>query len=227
MRLTLALACALALFGCRESTADSSPASPRRAAWGPAAPGELDVTTGAIGRGDGGTLAIRAPKVRAVVPGSGGDSAELRFVYRGGSDDVARLASGTLRRQLGLKLRAANGCNLVYVMWRIEPEAKLVVSIKQNPGDRVHRECGTRGYRNVRPRRSAPVPPLEAGASHTLRADLDGRELTVRVDGEIVWLGDLGAGVDRLSGPAGLRTDNVEIDGQLFVGAPESPAAAL
>ena len=27
------------------------------------------------------------------------------------------------RRQVGLKLRARDGCNVVYVMWRIEPKA--------------------------------------------------------------------------------------------------------
>ena len=41
---------------------------------------------------------------------------------------------GELRRQFGLKLRAQDACNLVYVMWRIEPASKLVVSIKCRTG---------------------------------------------------------------------------------------------
>jgi hypothetical protein len=56
--------------------------------------------------------------------------AEAHFTYLGSTGNEARLGSGELRRQFGLKLRAEDACNLVYAMWRIEPESKLVVSVK-------------------------------------------------------------------------------------------------
>jgi hypothetical protein len=47
-----------------------------------------------------------------------------------------------MRRQSGLKLRAQNGCNLVYAMWRSEPESKLGVSVTRNPGLNASSERG-------------------------------------------------------------------------------------
>jgi len=73
------------------------------------------------------------------------------------------LGSGELRHQFGLKLRAQDACNLVYAMWRIEPESKLVVSVKTNPGEHSSAECGNRGYQNIKPRRSSPVPKPASG----------------------------------------------------------------
>ncbi len=78
---------------------------------------------------------------------------EVHFTYLGSTGNEARLGSGELRRQFGLKLRAQDACNLVYAMWRIEPESKLVVSIKSNPGQHTSAECGNRGYRNIKPQR--------------------------------------------------------------------------
>ena len=60
--------------------------------------------------------------------------AEARFKYLGPTSQEARLGSGESRRQFGLRLRAQDPCNLVYAMWRIEPEPMLVVSVKRNPG---------------------------------------------------------------------------------------------
>ena len=70
------------------------------------------------------------------------------------------LASGEMRRQFGLKLRAEDACNLVYAMWRIEPESKLVVSVKSNPGQHTSAQCGNRGYQNIKPLHSSPLPSL-------------------------------------------------------------------
>jgi len=177
---------------------------------------DLCFTTGGAGRLATHRMMIGEAKMRAVARDSVGDAAELRFTYLGPTEEVVRLASGSLRRQLGLKLRAADGCNLVYVMWRLEPKAELVVSVKRNPGERTHRECGTNGYRNVRPRRAQAPPLLEPGAAHTLRADLVGDELLVRIDGQEVWQGALGQDVLSLAGPAGMRTDNVRLEAELL-----------
>jgi hypothetical protein len=177
------------------------------------APESLCMTTGAIARQADGRVAVDEPKVRGVVAGSSGESAELRFVYRGPTVESEALASGQLRRQLGLKLRAADGCNLVYVMWRIEPTPGLEVSIKRNPGQRVNAECGTNGY--VKIAQVAPIPTLAIGAAHTLRAEIAGGVLTATIDGAEVWRDALGTPAVGLAGPAGFRSDNVAYDLEL------------
>ena len=169
--------------------------------------GALCVTKGAIASG-----AIAEPTVRAFALGSAGDAAELRFTFGGDSDHARALASGQLRRQLGLKLRAADSCNVVYVMWRLDPKPKLEVSVKHNPGMRTHEECGANGYTKVKPSRATAVPVLGAGEAHALRAEIRGDTLVAWIDGEVVWEGELPAEARDLAGPAGLRTDNVKLE---------------
>ncbi len=173
------------------------------------------VTRGHVAALANGAAHVTEPTVRAVAPGSDGSAARLRFVYRGPSATEAKLASGETRRQIGLKLRAQDGCNLVYVMWRIAPVAKIVVSIKRNPGARTHRECGARGYRNLVATAGAQPPPLQAGGAHVLTATLAGRALTVLADSALAWSGDIGDDAAALRGPAGWRSDNGEFDVEL------------
>jgi hypothetical protein len=97
----------------------------------------------------GGRLLIESPKFRAVSARSTDAAAQLRFDYLGPTAESAALGSGRVRRQIGLKLRAQDGCNLVYVMWRIEPVSELSVQVKRNPGLRAFAECRNGGYRNV------------------------------------------------------------------------------
>ncbi len=179
---------------------------------------DLCATRGELPRA-GAAVHISDPTVRMVAPDSHGDAAALRFTYRGASEADAALASGQLRRQLGLKLRAEDGCNVVYVMWRIHPTPGLEVSVKRNPGDHTDDECGTRGYTKVKPRRATRLPALTSGASHTLEARITGDRLVARVDDAVVWDGKLPAGARRLGGPAGLRTDNVTVDAELLTAA--------
>ena len=196
----LLIACALA--GCKTSRAEA-----------PAVDG-LCVTKGAV-RGEPGALAVTDPTVRAVVPGSSGDQASLRFTYRGDTEKVRALASGQLRKQIGLKLRAADGCNLVYVMWRFEPKPGIEVSIKANPGKRSHAECGTAGYQKLAPDDPVPVSRPAAGETHTLAATIQGDRLEATIDGDVVWRGSLGSAAAGLAGPAGFRSDNVAADIEL------------
>jgi hypothetical protein len=174
---------------------------------------EICVTHGTIDTDPSGRLAISAPVVRAVSTRGIARAAELRFTLLGPSADAVPLGTGEMRRQLGLKLRAQNGCNLVYVMWRLEPKNALVVSIKSNPGMRTHAECGTHGYRNVVPARSTTIPEIRPGESHRLRAVLaaDADSLEVLIDGASVWSGSLGPQAAGFDGPVGLRTDNVRL----------------
>ncbi len=181
-----------------------------------AAEDALCVTHGKLGTADG-HLRIDDPSVRAVAPASRGDAAALKFTYDGPSEEATLLASGQLRRQLGLKLRAEDGCNLVYVMWRLEPEPGLEVSVKANPGKHTHAECGAGGYTKVKSKRNRKVPKLEPGASHTLHAEIRGDELLAWVDNRLMWTGRLPAAAAALTGPAGLRTDNIATDLSLLV----------
>jgi hypothetical protein len=205
-RVMLGAAAAAWLTGCAADTEELrlTPAS------------EWRVTKGQLD----GKASVSDAKFRAVVPASDGNVAELRFVDRGRSPKLARLASGAMRRQIGLKLRAEDGCNLVYVMWRLEPEAELVVSVKRNPGMRTSAECGANGYRNLGARAEVPASPLRS--VHVLRARISGSELRVWTDGVEAWQGALDGEALALDGPVGVRSDNGRFDLALRV----RPAAA-
>ncbi len=186
---------------------------------------DLRVTQGAVGSRGLNRLRVDSPATRATLAFWTAPRAALRFVYAGPTRAFAPLASGELRQQLGLKLRAANGCNLVYVMWRLSPRAELVVSVKSNPGRATNKECGDRGYTNVAPRWRAPPPRVEAGSEHTLFVDLEGRSLTVLVDGTPRWRGELPRTAVAFDGPVGFRSDNVLLD--LALAVPSAPRRPL
>jgi hypothetical protein len=172
----------------------------------------LCVTEGAVEELPGGRLAVSVPKMRAYLNSLTPQSVEADFTYLGSTGNEARLGSGELRRQFGLKLRAQDACNLVYAMWRIEPESKLVVSVKSNPGQHSSAQCGNRGYRNVKPTRSKPVPVLHPGQAHALRAEMNGAEMKVFADNVLVWEGSLGPEAGNLEGPVGMRSDNARLE---------------
>lgn len=155
---------------------------------------------------------ITAPTFRAVAPERGGDAAQLQMIARNAKEQRA-LASGQLRRQVGLKLRAADACNLVYVMWRLDPKPMLEVSTKVNPGLRNTSECGTSGYTKVKPSyHLAAMPELLDGNKHVLRAEIAGDSLTAWVDDRVAWQGSLPADATMLAGVAGVRSDNLEVE---------------
>jgi hypothetical protein len=180
----------------------------------------LCVTEGAIEESPNDALLVSVPKMRAYVNAFTSQLVEAHFTFLGSTGNEVRLGSGELRRQFGLKLRAQNACNLVYAMWRIEPESKLVVSVKSNPGQHASGECGNRGYRNIKPRHSTPVPVLRPGDTHDLRAELSADEMKVFADNRLVWEGSLGAESASLDGPVGIRSDNARVQIQLRVGPP-------
>jgi hypothetical protein len=178
----------------------------------------LKVTRGSVEGSQ--ALRLSTPTIRAVAP-STGSAAQLRFTYRGPTESTRALASGAERRQVGLKLRARNGCNLVYVMWRVEPEPGIVVSVKHNPGMAFHFQCGAKGYKNVA--RVDAVPSVLDGRPHALGASLSGSWLRVYAEGSLVWEGDLGPEVLTFDGPTGFRSDNGVFDVELEA----SPAGNL
>jgi hypothetical protein len=186
---------------------------------------DLCVTEGAIAELPGHRLSVSFPKMRAYLDARTTPSVEVRFKYLGPTTgDEARLGSGELRRQFGLKLRAQDACNLGYAMRRIEPESKLVVSVKTNPGQHSSAECGNRGYQNIKPRHSSPVPTLHPGEAHTLRAALNGTEMQVFVDEGLVWEGSVGPEVLNFDGLVGIRSDNATLDLELRTSPPRGEA---
>jgi hypothetical protein len=186
----------------------------------------LCVTEGGLEDSADGSLAVTLPKMRAFVRLPIADAAQAQFTYLGPSANESPLASGQMRRQFGLKLRALDACNLLYVMWRIAPESRLVVQLKNNPGQHSSAECTNHGYQTIKPRLAAPLPRLQPGESHVLRARISGEELRVSVDDRIVWQGNLSGSAAMMSGPVGVRSDNARIRFNLSAGPGPALAAA-
>ncbi len=184
----------------------------------------LCITEGAIEELPGNRLSVSVPQMRAYLDIPTPQRIEARFTYLGSTGNEKRLGSGALRRQFGLKLRAQDACNLVYAMWRFEPESKLVVSVKINPGQHTSAECGNRGYENIKPNHSKPVPTLRSGDTHVLDAQMDGAELEVFVDHSLVWEGSVGPDALRFDGPVGIRSDNARLEISLRAGQPNPHA---
>jgi hypothetical protein len=215
----------------------SATAQSRPGAWQKITRDELCVTEGSIEKSGNAQdknedrLQVSVPKMRAYVIEPTAQSAELRFKYLGPTSKEAPLGSGIMRRQFGFKLHAQDPCNLVYAIWRIDsgskpPESKLVVSIKRNPTQHSSAECGNRGYQNIKPRKASPTPRLEAGESHTLRAEMQRDELRVFVDNRPVWEGSVGADAASLEGPIGIRSDNAQVEFELLARKPDGEAHA-
>ena len=171
----------------------------------------FEVTAGDIQRYSKNNFLVTASEMRAVVPESTSESVTTNFVYFGPTAQVSHLQNGEVRHQFGLKLRAQDICNLVYVMWDFDSQI-IRVSVKLNPGERTSQECKDHGYHGdfVPVIKEAP-PVVKIGASHQLYAGLAGQTLTVVTDGITVWQGILPPVVLDLHGPPGIRSDNAQI----------------
>lgn len=171
-----------------------------------------------------GLMLIDSPGVRATLVGSSrAHRGTLAFTYRGPSHVTEPLANGEIRRQIGLKIRAKDTCNVVYAMWHIEPTHGVFVSVKSNPGMSRHEQCGDRGYTNLK---SSPHSSHDGvwtdRTEHTLIATLSGpsdRHLRVEADGVVAFDDDLPSNViegpSAFEGPFGLRSDNGVFDATL------------
>ncbi len=177
---------------------------------------QLCITKGAIEDAGDSRLEVKVPEMRAVVAYPTTQVAEAKLTYLGPTSEDKPLASGQLRRQFGLKLRAQNGCNLVYAMWRIAPKSELVVSYKSNPGMSTSAECGTHGYHTLKPTHELAAPRLKKDTNHTLRAEINGNDMRVVIDGKLRWQGRLDHEALAFDGPAGVRTDNGRFKFEFF-----------
>jgi hypothetical protein len=186
--------------------------------WNTISHSKLCVTEGVIGENADHRLTVDVTKMRAFVTVATSQDIAARFTYRGGSKTETPLGSGAIRRQFGFKLHAQDPCNLVYAMWRIAPKDELVVSVKSNPGLKTSAECGNRGYKDIKPARSSPVPAMPVGSTHSLRAEMTDEELGVYADDKLVWEGAVGPLAMRFHGPVGIRSDNVNLEFELRAG---------
>jgi hypothetical protein len=174
--------------------------------------GDFNVTDGKIQGAAGHRLQVSTKEMRATLRFTTEQSVTVKFTYLGPTKEVVRLASGEVRSQFGIKLRAHDDCNVVYIMWHFAPDPKIAVSIKRNPGKSTHAQCLDRGYiNNIKPRISDVPQPVQPNQPHVLTASMSGSDLTVTADNKLVWWGDLGPVALAFSGPVGLRSDNARV----------------
>jgi hypothetical protein len=180
---------------------------------------DFDVSDGKIEKAAGDRLIVGSKEMRATLKRiSPSQKVTIKFTYLGPSNEVSHLGNGEVRHQFGIKLKAQDICNLVYVMWNFDTQ-KIAVSVKLNPGKRTHEECLDRGYiNNIKPRVAALPPALHADEPHTLYAELEGQELTVKADDRVVWQGTLVPVVVQFNGPLGIRSDNAHVEFDFLVG---------
>src|SRR6202049_3750437 len=148
---------------------------------------DFDVSDGKISEAAGSRLIVDSKEMRATLKkASPSQKVTVNFTYLGPTNEVSHLGNGEVRHQFGIKLKAQDICNLVYVMWNFDTQ-KVAVSVKLNSGQRTHEDCLDRGYiNNIKPRVLVPPPVVHVDQPHILSADLEGQELTVIADGVIV-----------------------------------------
>ena len=174
--------------------------------------GDFDVSDGKIENAAGGRLMVSTKEMRATLKFPTQQEVTLKLTYLGPTKEVSHLGNGEVRSQFGIKLRAQDTCNIVYVMWHFAPDQKIAASVKRNPGERTHEECLDYGYiNNIKPRLSAAPPAVRPDQPHVLSAAMKGSDLTVTADDRVVWQGDLGPVALQFDGPVGLRSDNAHI----------------
>lgn len=179
---------------------------------------DFKVSTGKIENAPGDRLLVESSEMRATLKKQGASQkAAIHFTYLGPTTEVSHLGSGQIRHQFGIKLRAQDTCNLVYVMWNFDTQ-KIAVSVKLNPGQRTHKDCLDHGYISAKPQVAVQPPVVNVDQPHALTASLVGQELTVTADGAMVWQGILMPAALQLKGPVGLRSDNARVIFDFFAG---------
>jgi hypothetical protein len=188
-------------------------ATARRTAFRAVPLAALSVTSGAVTPSGGSELVTRSGEMRAVELDNGRHAKWARLAFRllGPSDDVKPLGSGIVRQQIGLKLRAQDPCNLVYVMWRSAPEPAISIQTKRNAGQSTSSQCGNNGYTTIA---TIPVAAIPTGSRHVLevrtkRAADGSLALAIYTDRVLLRTQSVPAAlVAGLEGTIGVRSDN-------------------
>lgn len=184
---------------------------------------DLKVTSGSVSETGAGFLTVNHPEVRGVRNGAWHPRARLQFHYQGPSDVRIPSGSGLIFEQIGIQLRAQNTCNVLYIMWRIEPAEQVLVKLKSNPGQSRHEECENRGYQTLA---AIPLGPLQITAKdralHQLQAEVTLTKnccaCSIGADARPLWTGEVDFQlISEINGPAGFRTDNGQFEFQHFV----------
>jgi hypothetical protein len=168
------------------------------------------MSDGRIDRTRNGQFEVNTKGMRATINGTRGQSLRVRFTYLGPTQDVAKLADGSVRHQLVLALRAKDICNRVYIGWHFLTPSKhdqVVVQVKTNPGEVSHSDCGDSGYQTVVRFNARAVRTDE---QHTFEASIENGRLAVNTDGAVTHVYLPAAAFD-FDGPAALRSDNAHV----------------
>ena len=189
----------------------------------PVSPGDLDVTSGKVRPLRSGLLEIDHNSVRAVQKGRWAQNGKIRFESRGQTAELKPFKSGIVKEQIGLKLRAMNGCNLVYVMWTLAPKEEITVRIKENPGKTESDDCENDGYTLLNTYRVPKKKSARNGRTSRLQADFvsKGHKHHVRVyvdNVRVLQVRIPHSFVATVNGPVGLRSDNGRFRLRLWTG---------
>lgn len=164
-----------------------------------------------------------SPQTRGTIELNQKDALQLCFKIKKNQQQVSLLASGRERRQVGIKLKAQDSCNTLYVMWHFFPRFEMVISEKINSSQHVHQQCGNKGYHVLKRLplehlTNSILPPLnelnDADRFYLLQARLDphSQHLSVYLNYQLLWTGPVHQQWGHISAPVGLRTDNMQID---------------
>jgi hypothetical protein len=184
----------------------------------------LDVTSGKIVENSPYFLAVDDPSMRATVRDSTNTLACLQFRYLEPTKDRVKTKGGIEFHQIGLKLLSRDPCNLLYVMWRIHPNAELVILQKSNPGQTESNQCCNHGYTDLFRKK---VLPFAAAENHELLAQVsqvDGQsvEVTIWTDFQEAARVTLNPKIfPKIDGVSGIRSENGRYQFRYSVGFPD------
>jgi hypothetical protein len=182
---------------------------------------ELEVNSGPITESAPGRLSVTEAIIRATVPVAIANVASIQFRYLGQVDHPQPDQSGHVLNQIGLMLRAANPCNLIYLMWGLPPREKLLLQVKLNPGSSQSSECHGNNYYNVA---ECSFRGFVVGEMHELTAEVtEADDGSANVRAWIDWQEVLQATIlpkylTGIVGVPGLRSDNGKFDFRFSVG---------
>jgi hypothetical protein len=180
---------------------------------------ELEVTSSSLTELEPTTLSINDPSTRATLKTGIAQVACLQFRYLGPTSNRVASGSGTEFHQIGLKLRSKDPCNLIYVMWRIQPTQELVIQTKRNVNQSTSEGCHNQGYTTVA---RIPFQPFLTGQLYEFMAwvqtDPGGNsEVCCWVNWQEVLRAPIdSAFIQDVNGLRGIRSDNGQYNFRFF-----------
>jgi len=172
---------------------------------------DFNVTDGKITLSANHHLMVSSKEMRATLRHPSKQAVTIHFKYLGPTQEVSHLQNGEVRHQFGIKFKAQDICNLVYVMWDFDIP-RINVAVKKNPGQQTSEQCKDRGYHSDFKTDIKSVPTrIVIDTWHTLSAKLIDKLIAVSIDNTIVWRGEISDDQMEFHGPVGIRSDNVHV----------------